>query len=189
MVERRISVWQTALRGPLEVFDLPHPAGQWVPSGENLGHHPFISILDRPQVAEGRCGYAGSNKAFSVERDSVWKEQLLEPLPLFECRLHPEVGRARQNTFCKRQNALYVEFFELAGVTVDSSEREFFAQFLGVTVVGLDVDRTFEEERLVQAVELSWMALAARSAVAISSRTAALRAFQICRTDSLSSRM
>jgi hypothetical protein len=36
------------------------------------------------QVAEGRRGYAGSNKAFSVERDSVWKEQLLEPLPLFE---------------------------------------------------------------------------------------------------------
>lgn len=22
----------------LEVFDSPHPAGQWVPSGENLGH-------------------------------------------------------------------------------------------------------------------------------------------------------
>ena len=41
-------------------------------------------ILDRPQVAEGRCGYAGSNKAFSVERDSVRKEQLLEPLALFE---------------------------------------------------------------------------------------------------------
>ena len=48
--EKRISVWQTALRGSLEVFDLPHPAGQWVPSGENLGHHPFISILYRPQV-------------------------------------------------------------------------------------------------------------------------------------------
>ena len=29
----------TALRGSLEVFDLAHPAGQWVPSGENLGHH------------------------------------------------------------------------------------------------------------------------------------------------------
>jgi hypothetical protein len=28
---------QTALRGSLEVFDLAHPAGQWVPSGENLG--------------------------------------------------------------------------------------------------------------------------------------------------------
>ncbi len=37
-----------------------------------------------PQVAEGRCGYAGSNKAFSVERDSDGKEQLLEPLALFE---------------------------------------------------------------------------------------------------------
>ena len=43
-------------------------------------HQTFISSLNRPQVAEGRCGYAGSNKAFSVERDSVGKEQLLEPL-------------------------------------------------------------------------------------------------------------
>jgi hypothetical protein len=31
--------WQTALRGSPEVFDFAHPAGQWVPSGENLGHH------------------------------------------------------------------------------------------------------------------------------------------------------
>jgi hypothetical protein len=76
--------WQTALRGSLEVFDLAHPARQWVPSGTILGHHPFISIADRPQAAEGRCGYAGSNKAFSVERNSVGKEQLLEPLTLFE---------------------------------------------------------------------------------------------------------
>jgi hypothetical protein len=36
---------QTALRGPLEVFDLAHPAGQWVPSGENLGHHPAKSLI------------------------------------------------------------------------------------------------------------------------------------------------
>ena len=68
----------------------------------------------RPQVAEGRRGYAGSNKAFSVERDSVGKEQLLEPLALFERRLHPQVGGARQNAFCERQDALYVEFIELA---------------------------------------------------------------------------
>ena len=27
-----------ALSGSLEVFDLAHPAGQWVPSGTNLGH-------------------------------------------------------------------------------------------------------------------------------------------------------
>ena len=38
MVEKPIDVQQTALRGSLEVFDLAHPAGQWVPSGENLGH-------------------------------------------------------------------------------------------------------------------------------------------------------
>jgi hypothetical protein len=55
-----------------------------VPTAAVLVHHPFISILNRPQIAEGRCGYGGSNKTVSVERESVWKEQLLEPLPLFE---------------------------------------------------------------------------------------------------------
>jgi len=38
----------------------------------------------------------------SVERNSVRKEQLLEPLALFERRLHPEVDRARQNAFRER---------------------------------------------------------------------------------------
>jgi hypothetical protein len=38
----RLSV-RGALRGSLEVFDLAHPAGQWVPSGENLGHNPLTS--------------------------------------------------------------------------------------------------------------------------------------------------
>src|SRR5918995_2186627 len=33
-----------ALRGSLEVFDSAHPAGQWVPSGENLGHH--LQVID-----------------------------------------------------------------------------------------------------------------------------------------------
>jgi hypothetical protein len=56
-----------------------------------MSQEEHISILDRPQGAEGRCGYAGSNKAVAVERDSVWKEQLLEPLALFERRLHPQV--------------------------------------------------------------------------------------------------
>jgi hypothetical protein len=102
------------LRGSLETLDLAHPAGQWVPSGENLGHQTFIPTFNRPQVAEGRCGYAGSNKAFSVERNSVGKEQLLEPLALLERRLHPQVCGARQNTFCERQDAFHVEFFELA---------------------------------------------------------------------------
>jgi hypothetical protein len=36
------------------------------------------------EVAQGPRGYAGSNKAISVERDSVGKEQSLEPLSLFE---------------------------------------------------------------------------------------------------------
>jgi hypothetical protein len=56
----------------------------------------------------------GFQQSLSVERDSVWKEQLLEPLSLFERRLHPQVGSARQNAFCECQDALYVEFVKLA---------------------------------------------------------------------------
>jgi hypothetical protein len=37
----------------------------------------------------------------------------LEPLPLFERSLHPQVGGAREDAFCERQDALYVEFIEL----------------------------------------------------------------------------
>ena len=85
---------------------------QSVPTGAGLVHHTFIPSLNRPQVVEGRGGYGGSNKAVSVERDSVRKEQLLEPLALFEGRLHPQVGRARENAFCARQDALYVEFVQ-----------------------------------------------------------------------------
>jgi hypothetical protein len=38
-----------------------------------------------------------------------------------------------------------VEFFELAGVTVDPSKCKFLAQLLGVTVVPIDVGRPLEE--------------------------------------------
>jgi hypothetical protein len=47
MSERRISGYQTALRGSLEVFNLAHPAGQWVPSGENQGHHLQVVASER----------------------------------------------------------------------------------------------------------------------------------------------
>ncbi len=75
---------------------------------------PSFSVSDFPQVAECRGGYAGSNKRISVERDSVRKEQLLEPLPLVERRLHPQICGAWQNAFREREDALHVEFFELA---------------------------------------------------------------------------
>jgi hypothetical protein len=75
----------------------------------------------------------------------------LEPLPLFERGLHPQVCGTRQNAFCEGQDALYVEFFELSAMTTEPNERGLLAQFLRVAVVGLDVDRTFEEEGLIQA--------------------------------------
>jgi hypothetical protein len=63
-------------------------APEWHSGGQGfespLVHQTFLSRLDFPQVAEDWCGCAGSNKAISVERDSVGKEQLLEPLSLIE---------------------------------------------------------------------------------------------------------
>jgi hypothetical protein len=41
------SVQQAALRGSLEVL-YPHPAGQWVPSGENLAHH--LQVIDSKRL-------------------------------------------------------------------------------------------------------------------------------------------
>ena len=64
------------------LLQLPERRQEWFDSG--LAHQTFIPTVNRPPVAEGRCGYAGSHKAISVERDSVGKEQLLEPLPLLE---------------------------------------------------------------------------------------------------------
>ena len=70
------------------MFQRPADMEQWpyrpVPTPPVRSTKTFIPSLNRPQVAEGRCGYSGSNKAVSVERDSLRKEQLLEPLPLFE---------------------------------------------------------------------------------------------------------
>ena len=60
------------------------PARHSVPTGDVLVHHPFLPSLEFLQLAESRRGYAGSNKAVSVERDSLRKEQFLEPLALFE---------------------------------------------------------------------------------------------------------
>jgi hypothetical protein len=73
----------------------------------------------------------------------------------------------RQDAFCERQDAFHVEFIELAGVTVYPGERELLAQFLGVTVVRLDVDRAFEEERFVEAVELVLEGLGRASTIPI----------------------
>jgi hypothetical protein len=72
------------LAGAHQRLNLPKPGDNAVRTRDDVVHQPFISILCHPQVAEGRCGYGGSNKAVSAERDSIWKEQLLEPLPLFK---------------------------------------------------------------------------------------------------------
>jgi hypothetical protein len=52
--------------------------------------------------------------------------------------------------FCKREDALHIEFLELARVTDNPGEGELLAQLLRLAVVGLDVDGALEPERLVQ---------------------------------------
>ena len=148
-------------------------------------NHPFIATLDRPQVAQGRRGYAGSNNPFSVERDSVGKEQLLEPLPLFERRLHPQVGGARQNTFCERQDALHVEFIELAGgdrsIRASVSSSRSFSAWRSYVSMSIERSKTNASSRRSS---LSWMAF--RSSLRFRKLlAAAFRAFQIRNTDSL----
>jgi hypothetical protein len=59
-------------------------ADQWVRTRTNLVHRIFISQSRFPQVAEGRCSAPVRTNRISVERDSVRKEQLLEPLALVE---------------------------------------------------------------------------------------------------------
>ena len=90
---RPTSVWACSAAGSAPEW---HSGGHRFDPGQV--HHPFIFGSDFPQVAEGRCSYAGSNKAISVERE----KQLLEPLALFERGLHPEVTGPRQNAFCER---------------------------------------------------------------------------------------
>ncbi|SRR5258708_2696369 len=70
-----------------------------------------------------------------------------------ECRRRLPAG-ARSAKTGLSANAFHVEFFELAGVSVDPYERELLAQFLSVAIVRVDVDRALEQERLVQAVKL-----------------------------------
>ena len=86
----------------LQPVEAREPCLDSVPTGAVLVHQTFIPSLNRPQVAERRCGYGGANKADSVERDSPRKEQFL-------------VAGARQNAFCEREDALYVERLRLEG--------------------------------------------------------------------------
>ena len=66
---------------------------------------------------------------------------MLEPLALFKRRLHPQVGGTRQNAFCERQDALYIEFLELAGVPVNSNSVSSSRSFSALAFVSADVDR------------------------------------------------
>ncbi|MGE3842209.1 MAG: hypothetical protein AB7I50_11530 [Vicinamibacterales bacterium] len=51
----------------------------------------------------------------------------MEPLALFERRLHPEVGGARQNALGEREDALHVEFVQLDSLGRALGGRDFVA--------------------------------------------------------------
>jgi hypothetical protein len=89
------------LRQASEPVQLMQPTDQWVPTAKNLAHQTFIPCFNRPQVAESGGGYGGWNKAVSIERDSFGKDQLLEPLSLFERGLYPQIRCAWENAFCE----------------------------------------------------------------------------------------
>jgi len=57
-------------------------------------------------------------------------------------RLDPQVGCARQNAFCERQDALYVEFVDHFGVPIDLRERQFLAELVALTAVAGEVNRS-----------------------------------------------
>ena len=71
---------------------------------------------DRPQVAEGRCGYAVPTKPFPSNAIPSGKNSCWNRCRCSSDACTQQVGGARQNAFCERQDALYVEFIELAGV-------------------------------------------------------------------------
>ena len=75
MFERRISVRQTALRGSLEVFDSAHPAGQWVPSGQNLVRQTFI--VCRPRLENVSKTGVDSSGLLSIPAERMAISKLL----------------------------------------------------------------------------------------------------------------
>jgi len=81
MSERRFPFSKTALRGSLEVFDLTHPAGQWVPSGENLGHQ--ISKSPQALVAAKIVRFDRLESRFPLRRlfptRSIFDQTGIEP--------------------------------------------------------------------------------------------------------------
>ena len=62
------------------------------------------------------------------------------------------IGGTRQNAFCKRHDALYVEFIELARVTLDPNERELLPQASAIVFESnLGVERGRQPSRIVAA--------------------------------------
>jgi hypothetical protein len=65
----------------------------------------------RNQLSSGfQLALFWSTTPLAVEGHSRGEEQLLEPLPLLERRLHPEISGAGQNPRCECQDAPHVEF-------------------------------------------------------------------------------
>ena len=84
----------------------------------------FPRRLLKVPSTEKWCGCGGSSKSNSVERHAGGMKQLLKALLLIEGGLHPAGARPSVNPLCERQDALYVDFFELGGVSVDLREHE-----------------------------------------------------------------
>ena len=113
--ERRISVWQTALRGSLEVSDLTHPAGQWVPSGENLVHQ--LQVVDSERLKSPTHSVDRTAVHFVVERRTTFVV-LRFPEPLSRSRQNPRLQNSIGYGRTRRKIPLITEF--PAGPRTDS---------------------------------------------------------------------
>ena len=71
MDEKRVLVFQTALRGSPEVFELPHPTGQWVPSGTNLGHQLQVTDSKELKSANHSVNRTGGRSPSVSRADSL----------------------------------------------------------------------------------------------------------------------
>jgi hypothetical protein len=67
----------------------------------------------------------------SVERNSLWKNSCWNRWRWSSVACTHSSRGTRENAFCERQDAFYVEFFELTGVPLNSHERQLLASFFG----------------------------------------------------------
>jgi hypothetical protein len=126
----------------------------------------FFAACETGKGWEACSAYCTPTATFSAQAEPLldvktlaqytdWMKGLMTVLPdgRYEVKSFA-TDAARNNTLRKRENPFYVEFFQLRGVSVDLSQRQFLAQSVALAFVRVEVYRLREDERLVEPVEL-----------------------------------